>query len=97
MVYGLVLLGLFLGLWQSGAGAGGKRKGDGIPGPADELQVMRVDEATHDVLTAAIEDAGVRVERSAYGLDTAFAARAGQWSWPSKRLLAYGAATWPVR
>ena len=34
MVYGLVLLGLFLGLWQSGAGAGGKGKGDGIPGPA---------------------------------------------------------------
>jgi len=34
MVYGLVLLGLLLGLWQSAAGAGGKRKGDGIPGPA---------------------------------------------------------------
>jgi nitrate/nitrite transport system permease protein len=34
MVYGLVLLGLFVGLWQSGAGAGGKGKGDGIPGPA---------------------------------------------------------------
>lgn len=34
MVYGLVLLGLFLGFWQSGAGAGGKGKGDGIPGPA---------------------------------------------------------------
>jgi nitrate/nitrite transport system permease protein len=34
MVYGLVLLGLLLGLWQSAAGAGGKGKGDGIPGPA---------------------------------------------------------------
>ena len=34
MVYGLVLLGLFLGFWQSAAGVGGKGKGDGIPGPA---------------------------------------------------------------
>lgn len=33
VVYGLVLLGLFLGLWQSAAGQGGKGKGDGIPGP----------------------------------------------------------------
>ena len=33
-IYGLVLLVLLLGLWQSAAGAGGKGKSDGIPGPA---------------------------------------------------------------
>jgi nitrate/nitrite transport system permease protein len=34
LVYAAVLLVAFLGLWQSFAGAGGKGKGDGIPGPA---------------------------------------------------------------
>ena len=32
----------------------------------------------HDVLCSALEEAGLDVERSAYGLDTAFVARAGQ-------------------
>lgn len=32
----------------------------------------------HDLLTSLLDDAGVEVERNAYGLDTAFAARAGR-------------------
>jgi len=33
IVYGLILLAMFLGGWQAVAGVGGKGKGDGIPGP----------------------------------------------------------------
>ncbi|HEU5151222.1 MAG TPA: amidohydrolase [Iamia sp.] len=40
-------------------------------------EVLFEERHAHDVLTAAIEEAGIPVERSAYGLETGFAARAG--------------------
>ncbi|NLD78556.1 MAG: M20 family metallopeptidase [Acidimicrobiales bacterium] len=41
----------------------------------------------HDLLTGALEDAGFQVERSAFGLDTAFAARVGSGDGPLVAIL----------
>jgi len=40
-------------------------------------EVLFEERHAHDVLTAVLEDEGLAVERSAYGLETGFAARAG--------------------